>query len=331
MKGRYIDMGRLRKTLIAAIALTMAMSTAAYADDAPKVIYDPSVSGVTDSSNSGSQSERGFIDEAGLQLINDAQARQTAAASMDALMKMNMNMDMDFSDDTTGQTQNLAIGMNIDMAMKMKNITSPENMQYIIDMNMTMPGLTDEALNMRMFYANNWLYSDTAGQKTKQYIDPAIYTGVELSDSMKQILTSSTYDTNFFKTLTVTSHNTDNADGNTVLAYTMDGNEIMDYVNQLYEAMGMNLSDLGLSMSISDVTGEITVNSAGYITRDTLNMNINMGGSSLGLDNMGVTVTADVTYNNPGAPVNFDLPSTEGYQEIVGGTDTALDSTLALQ
>ena len=147
MKGRYIDMGRLRKTLFAAIALTMAMSTAAYADDAPKVIYDPSVSGVTDSSNSGSQSERGFIDEAGLQLINDAQARQTAADSMDALMKMNMNMDMDFSDDTTGQTQNLAIGMNIDMAMKMKNITSPENMQYIIDMNMTMPGLTDVPFN----------------------------------------------------------------------------------------------------------------------------------------------------------------------------------------
>ena len=88
MKGRYIDMGRLRKTLFAAIALTMAMSTAAYADDAPKVIYDPSVSGVTDSSNSGSRSERGFIDEAGLQLINDAQARQTAADSMDALMKM---------------------------------------------------------------------------------------------------------------------------------------------------------------------------------------------------------------------------------------------------
>lgn len=317
-------MGKLSKTFFAAVALTMVMSTAAYADDAPKIIYDPSVSGVTDSSDSSGQADRGFIDEAGLQLINDAQARQIAADSMDALMKMNMNMDMSISDASTGENQNLAVGMDLDMAMKMKNITSPENMQYIIDMNMTMPGLSDEALSMRMFYTDSWLYSDVAGEKTKQYIDPALYSGAQLTDSMQQILTSSTYDTSFFKSLTVTSHNTDNAEGNTVLAYTMDGSEIMDYVNQIYESVGMNLSDLGLTMSISDVKGEITVNPAGYIINDKLDMSLNMSGSSLGLDNIGVTVTADVTYNNPGAPVNFDIPSTEGYQEIIGGTDTAL-------
>ena len=321
-------MGKLKKTFIAVMALSFVMGISSYAGEAPRIIYDPSVTG---ESSSQTHTEKGFIDEAGLQLINDAQKRQVEANSLDALMNMDVNMNMNLRDSATGEAQDMAFGIGLDLAMKMKDIESPQTMKYIMDMKMTMPGIIDEPLDMKMFYADGWLYSDTSGVKTKQYMDPAIYGDMQMTDSMQQILNSSTYNTDFFKSLTVTSHNTDNPDGNTVLSYTMDGREIMEYVNNIYAAIGFDMSELGFDMNISDIKGDITVNSAGYITRDTMDMTINISGNSQGIENnMAVVVKADVTYNNPGSPVDFNLPSTEGYEEIIGGAD-GLAEGLSLQ
>ena len=62
-----------------------------------------------------------------------------------------------------------------------------------------------------------------------------------------------------------------------------------------------------------------------------MDMTINISGNSQGIENnMAVVVKADVTYNNPGSPVDFNLPSTEGYEEIIGGAD-GLAEGLSLQ
>ena len=323
-------MGRLKRTFIAAMALTFAMTGAAYADESPRVIYDPSVTGNYDTGEQGGGGT-GFIDEAGLQLITDAQKRQTEANSMDADMDMDINMSIAMTDPATGQSESLDMSMAMDMAMKMKNISDPENMEYIIDVEMTMPGITEEKLDMVSFYKDGWLYSDSMGVKTKQYLDPALYGSGQMTDSMQQILDASTYDTSYFKSLTVKLHEEDNAEKNTVLAYTMDGQEIMDYVNQIYALMGINMSDMGFTMNISDITGEITVNSAGYTTNDTMNMTLSMSGKEYGLDNLALNMTAAVTYNAPGAPVDFVLPSTEGYTELIGGAEGATGINLPVQ
>lgn len=309
-------MRKIGKILFAAFALSMSLSLPAFADEAPRIIIDPSVSGAAGST--GGSSAQGFIDEAGLQLINDAQERQRALDSFDALMKMGMNMNVTGAAET-GESYSIPLNMDLDMDMKAKNIYDPANMEFLMDMDFSMPGVLDDSMKMTIFYDDGMMYMDMLGQKMMQPVDmSAPYAGgsADVQNSIQDLLNSSTYDTSYFKTLTVTLHEEDNEARNTVLAYTMDGNDIMNYVNQLYSAMGLSLSDLGLNMSLSDISGEITVNSAGYITRDTLNMTMKMSDISGGTGDVDMTVTADIVYNNAGMPANFTLPSKDGYQLV---------------
>ena len=106
--------------------------------------------------------------------------------------------------------------------------------------------------------------------------------------------------------------------GNTVISYTMDPsamNSIMDSAMMdmsAYDAMGADYQ-----VVINRCEGTMTINSEGYYEAASIYMDMSATISAEGESmDVGYKIDMDMTYNNPGQEVNFEIPSTEGYQEM---------------
>ena len=222
-----------------------------------------------------------------------AYAKNEALTSADVDASYVMSMEME------GMT--LDIGM--DMNMKMKGL--PDNIEYVASGTMDLLGAE---IPMTMFYTDGYMYTDTMGQKTKQPME-----AMEAVAQANSTMSGVEVDLSAMRGMRMHTEN-----GNTVISYTMDPsamNSIMDSAMMdmsAYDAMGADYQ-----VVINRCEGTMTINSEGYYEAASIYMDMSATISAEGESmDVGYKIDMDMTYNNPGQEVNFEIPSTEGYQEM---------------
>lgn len=224
--------------------------------------------------------------DADKQMLLDATKKTNALTSMAAKSIINMNMSMD------GQSVQAAM----DMDMKFKNLNT-NNMQYLVNTRIDMLGVKMDGY---MFYTNGYYYMNMAGEKMKVPMD---------LDSMVQQVNTSTNtlglsSLDYYQNLQVL----DDGYGNKTFNFSCDPSQMSGYINSVYSQMGLTATNA----NIKAINGSIYLTNDGYCGAQSINMNVDITSS-------GQTVSADMAiyigYINPGQPVDFTLPSTEGYTE----------------
>jgi len=226
-----------------------------------------------------------------------AQAKNAELDSIDADVNAYMSMDAD------GQV----VDMSMDVSMKMKGVKSG-NMEFIMEGNMDMLGTE---MPFSTFYTDGYMYTDVLGMKVKQAMP--IYDAMETATGTMNMVEVDE------SMLTDMQMRMDGED--TVITYSLDAGKITSFVNEMMGMEAFNeLADSGFKVSydITRADGEAVIDKNGYYTREVvyLNMNMTMTETETGeTAAMGYEVDMEMNVNNPGQPVEFKLPSKEGYTE----------------
>ena len=214
------------------------------------------------------------------------------AIDMGFFMNMQMSADADIP-----ELQNLDININGDM--KMRNAQS-SNLQYIMKMNMDMLG---ETVETTAFYADGWYYYDMYGEKIKLQMPYE-----KAYQSIAQYTELPSDDLAYIQDISMARNGSD-----ITVYYTADAGKMMDEVNAVYDAMGMSLSDLGLGMNITQCKAEITVDADGNYKNQRMLLDMELG---VDADKIKMHMYMDADIRAINDAVQFELPSTEGYQDF---------------
>lgn len=223
----------------------------------------------------------------GAQLYLEASKKNSQMSSMAATSIVNMNMTMD------GQT--IPVSMTMDMKFKDLNQGS---MKYFVNMHMNMTGLS---MNGTMFYTDGYYYIDMMGQKQKVAMD---------LDSMTQTINN---ELNISETGSMAGYMqnvsvSDDGNGNKIVSYTSDISGMGDYIQNMYDQMGIEVN----SISLKSMNAAAVINPEGYIVSENINMSFSLAALDKVVD---ADMNMQMNYTNIGQPVYFTLPSTEGYVE----------------
>lgn len=217
---------------------------------------------------------------------------------------MNAYYDMKLGVSDGTQNENMRMEMNV----KMKNITDPQNIQYMV-YSRTNAGGTE--LIMSQYYKDGYSYMDMLGSKVKAQMP--------LADMMNQVMTSANAlntSTEYFDSLTLRTEGE-----NRILSYTMNDEKLNDYVQQIMGMMGsMDSLVGGMQMSAREVSGEYIVNKEGYYTKAFIKMTLDM---SLMGQNISITMDGDIGIADPGQPVEIIMPDFSEYQEVTADKPAA--------
>lgn len=221
-------------------------------------------------------------------LYAQAQQKTNSLDSMAATADVRMNMSL----------EGMTVPVTMNMDMKMKNLQSSD-IQFIIDMRMNLLGMDQ---NVNMFYAGGYCYMEAEGEKVKVAMpfDEAMQTAAGTASSVAQ-------EGQYLQDM----HLVEDGQGNKTFNFNYSSESMNALLNQV---LGQMTDTSGLdSMNLKEYTGSLRVNSEGYITSGTMVMKFDavISGSPVSYD-----MVMDITYLNPGQPVDFALPSTEGFIEI---------------
>ena len=194
-------------------------------------------------------------------------------------------MDLDFS-------------LNLDMMMNMKmDQIKSGNLRYKADMAMEFLGQTEYAT---VFYKDGYYYMDSNGEKIKYPMDlNSMIASVEQTTAAADLAPS------LMKSLSVREEGE-----NRVLSYVADPAKMNAYVQ---DALKPLLGSMDVGMIIREVKGEYVINKDDYYT--SMNMYMVMDMSSYG-ETLRIIMLLEGNLNNPGQPVNLELPSTDGYSDL---------------
>lgn len=228
---------------------------------------------------------------------------QDPREAMDAAVEKNagldsMDMDMNMKMHMSQGGQNLDISM--DMNMKMADINK-DTMRYLGDTKTSMAG---QSVEMTIFYTDGYYYMDVMGQKIKYPMDLT-----QLMETVKKSTQSSTLTSEQMTDVTLKEEG-----DNTILTFTADPEKMNTYLKDAMGSMsGAGIGTENMEMTIREASGSYTVNKEGYYTDMILKMSFDM-------TVQGQTVAADIemtgSVNDPGQPVDVELPSTDGYTEV---------------
>lgn len=232
---------------------------------------------------------------------NDPAAVYLAAQQKNnALDSMDMNADYLISMSAEGMT--IDMGMNLNLKMKgVKN----GNLQFVSSGSMNMLGTN---IPISMFYTDGYYYIDMMGEKQKQ----AMPMDEALAEASGNVDVSAS-DLSMMQDLQM------RRDGeNTIITYTMNAADMSGYLNAM---MGESMSTAGMNLSynIKSANGEAVINKDGYYTAQKVfvDMDMVMADPESGqTESLGCRMDINMTVNNPGQPVDFTIPSTEGYEDI---------------
>ena len=221
-------------------------------------------------------------------------AQSEGQTNMDVGLQMNMQM--------SAQGTTIDVGMTGDM--KIQNADSAQ-MQYIMDMNMNMLGMD---IPVTTFYTDGYMYMDMYGQKLKMPMD--YQEALEAAQSMQM---SYGDDMSYIQDVSVV----DNEDGTRTIYYAMDGAQMTSMVQMSQNLMGTtgavaNTADTSISLC----KAEVTLDGAGTILQQRVLMDMSVAVEGTPVD---YTIFMEMNTKNPGQTVSFTLPSTEGYEELIGG------------
>ena len=211
------------------------------------------------------------------------------ATSMDADITMNFAIG----------TEGLTLDMAMDGNMKIKDADS-EDMQYLMDMNMSLLG---QDMKTVMFYDDGYIYTDMEGMKTRQASDYAA--ALEASKSSTELLSGD--DLDYIENVTGVR----NADGTVTISYTMSGDKMNEIFNRSLQAAGTE-ETVG-SITLGSCIGDAVIDAEGNIIRQSMSMDMDMVSEGVNIDYV-IYMALDI--NSMGQPVEFTLPSKEGYTDV---------------
>lgn len=192
----------------------------------------------------------------------------------------------------------LDLSLNLDMMMNMKmDQIKSGNLRYKADMAMEFLGQTEYAT---VFYKDGYYYMDSNGEKIKYPMDlNSMIASVEQTTAAADLAPS------LMKSLSVREEGE-----NRVLSYVADPAKMNAYVQ---DALKPLLGSMDVGMIIREVKGEYVINKDDYYTSMNMYMVIDM--SSYG-ETLRIIMLLEGNFNNPGQPVNLELPSTDGYSDL---------------
>lgn len=181
--------------------------------------------------------------------------------------------------------------------------------QMSMDMSYSFLGQDIEASS---YIDKEAIYIDVAGTKTKTSISTE-----DLSEYESTIVHHLELTEDMLKDAERTVQ-----DGAVSVSVTFDGNalrqQLMDMFGNsfphVYENIGMAaVQDLDNISEISDVTMKYTINADGYITSYGLDfsMNLDINGTQ-----SSASVSINMTYDNPGQPVEIEVPNLDEYETL---------------
>ena len=193
----------------------------------------------------------------------------------------------------------LDLSLNLDMMMNMKmDQIKSRNLRYKADMAMEFLGQTEYAT---VFYKDGYYYMDSNGEKIKYPMDlNSMIASVEQTTAVADLAPS------LMKSLSVREEGE-----NRVLSYVADPAKMNAYVQ---DALKPLLGSMDVGMIIREVKGEYVINKDDYYT--SMNMYMVMDMSSYG-ETLRIIMLLEGNFNNPGQPVNLELPSTDGYSDLI--------------
>ena len=105
------------------------------------------------------------------------------------------------------------------------------------------------------------------------------------------------------------------------LAFTIDDQKMNEILTAVTSATAETYKELGvtLDMKINESNGEMTVNKDGYCEAMKMFMDYGMSvtdHTTSEADEMNYKMDINMTYKNPGKEVYFEIPSTDGYEDI---------------
>lgn len=187
--------------------------------------------------------------------------------------------------------------VTINTKLKFKNRNSGD-LKYQVELHTVKEGtVTDE----RLFYSGGYYCLDSDGRKLK--------VSMELDEARADL----NYDPNSIGLAGLGSIQKlwISDDGNGGKRYTFlcsdDGTELNDYLYGIFQPMDLIWEDI----EIKEMKGSFSVNSEGWCTAQTMDINMEIAGDKADAD-----IKVDIIYENPGQPVDITLPSTEEYTTI---------------
>ena len=149
-------------------------------------------------------------------------------------------------------------------------------------------------------WVDNTYYMDSNGEKIKYPMDlNSMIASVEQTTAAADLAPS------LMKSLSVREEGE-----NRVLSYVADPAKMNAYVQ---DALKPFLGSMDVGMIIREVKGEYVINKDDYYT--SMNMYMVMDMSSYG-ETLRIIMLLEGNFNNPGQPVNLELPSTDGYSDL---------------
>ena len=203
-----------------------------------------------------------------------------------------MNMQMT----AEGQTIPVASTGNIKMQM------NGTDLKYLMDMSMDL-GALGGVLHTSAFYTDGWYYYDMGGQKLKMQMDY-----MEALKNAQAAGLISTDDLSYIQDISMTR----NGDSITI-SYTADGSRLMEQASDIMSISGYSLTDQGMNMSITQCSGEFTVDGNGICTQQKISMGMTLGA---GTANVATQLYMEMNVNAVGADVAVTIPSTDGYMDM---------------
>ena len=225
-----------------------------------------------------------------MELLKTYNSYSSAQTDTDADYLMNMTMDIDGS----------SINMNMNGIIKMKNVTD-SNLQYLMDCNLSVLG---ESMYINTFYTDNYLYINVDGEKVKMYMPLSA-----AMETASQMNLTSVEDMAYIQDASMVT----NADGSTTVYFTVNSSEMNALMDSMMGAMTSISPTSDTSGSLNNYKGEVTFSPAGIPVQEKALMDFSetVQGTAFGFE-----IYMELNYNNPGQPVSFTLPSTEGYVDF---------------
>ncbi|WP_124067880.1 DUF6612 family protein [Clostridium sp. E02] len=187
--------------------------------------------------------------------------------------------------------------IKMDLKLKMTDVNS-DAMKYLAEGTTSVMG---QDLAISMYYENGYYYTDTMGQKIKYAMDIE-----ELMKKVRQSVDGGNMDSSYMSDLS------NKKDGdNYVFTYTLDGDKLSTYVNNLISQLGTEVE--GISYDIKDASGEATINKEGYFSKQKMKMTMDM---TVQGETISMIIDSDINYVNPGQSLEITAPNLDGYTEI---------------
>lgn len=210
--------------------------------------------------------------------------------------------DSSSSDSSSEDSSSQTISMNYDAKI---SDSGEDNMKMAMEGALSASGVS---IDMNIYYSDGYYYLNMMDQKMKQQMDVS-----NLQKQISSTTSQSQLPVDNYKNIVVSQDD----DGNTVLDYELNEDGLNEYIqmaaDQISSASGSTASSYDLDgIRISSFSGTRTLDKDDNTLKDSAEFVM----VSSSYEGETVTVTMDVTYNNPGKSVTVTLPDDlNDYQE----------------